>query len=39
MEPRQMRSYPNKEGVPHFQESFERDIVGERLPTLEEGRQ
>ena len=23
----------------HFEESFERDIVGERLPTLEEGRQ
>ena len=33
-----MRSYPYKEGV-YSEESFGRDIVGERLPTLEEGRQ
>ena len=38
MEPKEMRSYPYKEGV-YSEESFGRDIVGERLPSLEEGRQ
>ena len=33
-----MRSYSYKEGV-HSQEGFGRDIVGERLATLKEGRQ
>ena len=36
MEPKEMRSCPYKERVMH---NFGRDIVGDRVPTLEEGRQ